>query len=343
MDPLPAGMLEIGRAKHRGLLESLRRSGASHVCVPYADGLAQVMGMSRLRGSRPFPPGVEAAGLMMRGGFAYRPRGLKQRLKTGISWSLATLAPFDPLFILDPLVFEAVRRGDRRTGRRAVLMPEPVEPPSRLDHRAARRLLRIPEDGRYSGCAGLIDVRKGADQLIRAFASARLSPTDRLLLVGGHDETVRALLAGPYAALVAQERIISIDRFVERDELGAALRAMDVVCALYQGHVGSASLVVRAAAAERPVLGGRTGWVRWAVEKFALGATSETADVGALAVGLERALDASGSFRLTPVARRWLAFNTPENFAATWMGPIRRWLGLPPAQAARTWEWVERD
>src|SRR5690606_7657828 len=160
-------------------------------------------------------------------------------------------------------------------------------------------------------------------------------------LVGAHEKEIKDLLAGPYADLVRAGRIISIDRFVESDELGAALKAMDLVCTPYPRHVGSASIVIRAAAAGRPVVGSRYGWVKWAIERFGLGRTCNVENTDELAAALQAELEQAASFRLTSAAERWLAYHTPENFAATWTARVRERLGLPPAAAQHTWEWVE--
>ena len=142
--------------------------------------------------------------------------------------------------------------------------PDPVESKPRIDQGVARRRLGVPESGRYLGSVGLMDERKGIDRLITAFANAPLEPDDRLLLVGQSSLAVRDLLEGPMADLVRDGRIVAIDRYVDNEEFSAAISALDVVCTPYPQHIGSASVVIRAAAAgarscHRPLDG--LGWL----------------------------------------------------------------------------------
>lgn len=339
--PLTGSPIDVARRKLADLRTSIERANPDWVCLPYADGLAQSLGAARLALRPTIPRGLEVEGLMMRGSFAYPAESAKRRLFAHASWAAVRLAPLRKVHILDPIVYNAVKARGGAFAERCGLMPEPMDPPPQIEQRPARTRLGLPEDGRYIGCVGLIDRRKGCDLLIHAFAQTRLAPTDRLLLVGAHEKEIKDLLAGPYADLVRAGRIISIDRFVESDELGAALKAMDLVCTPYPRHVGSASIVIRAAAAGRPVVGSRYGWVKWAIERFGLGRTCNVENTDELAAALQAELEQAASFRLTPAAERWVAYHTPKNFAATWTARVRERLGLPPAATQHTWQWVE--
>src|SRR5205814_583513 len=121
---------------------------------------------------------------------------------------------------LDPVVYDAAqRRGGTTAERRLRVMPEPVEAPMMEGRSAILRRYELPEEGRYLGAAGLIDVRKGMDLLIRAFAAAKLGPRDRLLLMGPQEAAIRALLAGEFQPLVRAGRILSVDRPMSSQEL----------------------------------------------------------------------------------------------------------------------------
>lgn len=320
------------RAAH--LLQSVRRHGADHVMVPYADGIAQVLALRRLTGRRMFPRGVMSDALLLRGAFAYPAGSLKRRLFTAAVGALTRRAPFTYLHHLDPLVYERLPPGQWS------LMPDPVGPSAPLAREEARRLLGIPQDGRYIGCVGLMDSRKGVDLLLTAFSRADLAATDRLLLVGPQDEAVRELLAGPFAGLLNARRVIAIDRFVPQADLVASVFAMDVVCTPYPAHIGSASIVIRAAAAGRPVLGSTFGWVGRTITMFGLGRTCQVRDPAALADNIRAGLDEAPRWRSAPVVDRFVRFHSPENFAKAWCVGLRRRLGLPPEPGALTWEWV---
>lgn len=341
--PLPRRPLANARARTAALLHAVRRTGADHVLVPYADGLAQVWGAARAVGAGALPRGVEAEGLIMRGGFAYPRPGtdIGGLVRAALGRHLIARAPLVQVHFLDPIPFDAVRRAGGSLAARARLMPDPVEPPPPLDRQTARAQLGIPPDGRYIGCAGGIDERKGADRLLRAFADASLGATDRLLLVGRASPGVRRLLETDLAVLVHAGRVISLDRYVSDEELTAGMAAMDLVCTPYPGHVGSASIVIRAAAAGRMVLASDFGWMQYVVPRFGLGRTCDATDAAALAAALPAALDAAAAFRSGAAAAAFAAFHSPANFATAWTARLRERLGLPPAPASRTWEDVE--
>lgn len=252
MPALRPGMFRSAIDSVGAFRRSVERVRPGYICVPFADGLSQMLGAARPLGSRRWKRGAEAEALLMRGAFAYPGLALRRRLYAHANWRAATWAPWDAVHHLDPIIVEGARRTGNRLARSITLMPEPVEPPATADRAAARRALGIPEDGRYIGCLGIIDLRKGCDLLVRAFARARLGPADRLLLAGDHDRAIRDLLAGPHAADVRAGRIISLDRFLSPEDFGRAVRAMDLVCATYPEQIGSASTVVRAAGRRAP-------------------------------------------------------------------------------------------
>jgi glycosyltransferase involved in cell wall biosynthesis len=110
-------------------------------------------------------------------------------------------------------------------------------------------------------------------------------------------------------------------------ELQTALAAMDVVCTPYPAHIGSSSIVLRAAAAGRPVVGSDTGWVGETVRRFSLGRVCDVRAPGALARALADALDATSSYAMTDAARRLVAYHTVENYQAHWTARLRERLG----------------
>lgn len=345
MPAAPAGGLAYARAIVGRFREAIGRARPDFVYVPSADGLSQMIGAARALGRRVLPAGLHAEALLLRGSFAYPSAGWRGRVKENLSWAAATAAPWAVLHHLDPLVHE--RAVARRPGLAARLrvMPDPVAPPTGADRAAVLARLGVPADGgRYVGTAGMIDARKGVDRLVRAYADARrsgrLRPDDRLLLVGRHDPAIAALLAGDYADLVRAGHIQSVDRVVGEDEFVDAIGAMDVVATPYPRHIGSASIVLRAAAAGRPVLGGTFGWIGWAVTRFGLGRTVDVADPAAFAAALAQSLEASSVYRPPDAARRFVAFHTPDNYRAHWTSGLRRRLGLPAASGFVTWESV---
>ncbi|GJQ29027.1 MAG: hypothetical protein HBSAPP03_09110 [Phycisphaerae bacterium] len=337
------------KANVKRMAEHLRRVvndlGADHVLMPYADGTIQTAGMMRVTGRFSVPRGVEVEGLMMRGLFAYQEGGgLRAALRTKAWLALTAAAPFSTIHHMDPIVVRAMRRRAPGLARRVRLIPDPVEPfdaPTRLE---ARRRLGIPEDGRYIGCVGFQDRRKGIDRLIRAFLDASLGTNDRLLLAGKQEPQIRDMLAGEAAGAVAAGRIISLARYISDEELCLGVSAMDVVCTPYPpdaGHSGSSSIVIHAAGQARPSLGSDCGWVGDTIRRFGLGWVTDVMNPGVFASAVRTAMDQAGAFRLTEGGRRFVEFHRPDNFGACFAKRLRERLNLPPVQGLREWSWVE--
>jgi glycosyltransferase involved in cell wall biosynthesis len=322
------------------LRQALRRHKPDYLYVPSADGLTQVMVASEMGGGRIIPRGVKSEGLLMRGGFAYPYAGLRYALQTRISFDLLRRAPWDIIHHLDPLPYQILMQAGGRMARRSRLMPEPVDPMPKMDQATARRMLRLPTEGRFLGLLGYMDERKGADRLIRGFAAAKLRPDDRLLLAGKLSPTIARLLQTEFAELVRSGRIWAPDQYLSNEELDASAIAMDLMCTLYPRHIGSVSMVIRGSAAGRPVLSSDFGWLGYVVPRFKLGRTCNVHNREEVAAAIADCLDSAPGFRLTEGGKRFVEFHTGPNFQRAYVAGLREHLGLPPLEDLRTWDWV---
>lgn len=344
----PAYPLDDGAAYiKRAALEAsrvVRTLRPDHMYVPYADGTVQHMGMRRLTGRFPVPRGVELEGLMMRGEFAYaQSPGLKARLRHAAWIQAVAASPFRTIHHMDPIIAEAMRARSSSLASRVRLIADPVEAFGPMSKAEARRRLGVPTDGRYIGCVGYQDTRKGIDLLIRAFIQADLPPSDRLLLPGGQEKPVKALLEGEAAPAVASGRIIPIGRYISDEELMISIAALDVVATAYPpnaGHVGSSSIVIHAASQGRPVLGTEHGWVGQTIRRFGLGDTCDVLHTDMFARAIRASLDRSMTYRQGEAGRRFAEFHRPENFVASFLRRLRERLNLPQPQGLRDWSWV---
>ena len=331
----------------RGLAADLRRIAidlaADHVLIPYADGTIQMVGLRSITGRFSLPAGLELEGLMMRGSFAYNRPTLREAVRARAWLALTAAAPFRVVHHMDPIVVRALQRRAPGLWRRTRLIPDPVERFGPLARAEARRRLSIREDGRYIGCAGYMDRRKGIDRLIRAFLAARLGRTDRLLLAGSQESSIRELLADEAVDAVREGRIVTLERYISDEQFRLSVAAMDVVCAPYPpdaGHSGSSSIVIHAAGQERPVLGSASGWIGDTIQRFGLGQVCDVTDLVAFAGAISGSLDASSDYRITEGGRRFAEFHRPENFAACFTRRLHERLGLPGPTGLRTWDWV---
>jgi glycosyltransferase involved in cell wall biosynthesis len=331
----------------RDRAEDLRRVATQlapdHLLVPYADRTIQMVGLRSLMRLFSLPEGLELEGLMMRGSFAYKRPTLREVVRARAWLTLTAAAPFQLIHHMDPIVIRAVEDRAPDLWRRMRLVPDPVEryePPSTGE---ARRRLGLREDGRYIGCVGSIDRRKGIDRLIRAFLAARLDRGDRLLLTGRQEPAIRQVLIQEASDAIRQGRIVTLDRYITDEEFRLSIAAMDVVCTPYPpdgGHSGSSSIAIHAAGQQRPLLGTSFGWIGDTIQRFELGRAADVMDVLAFARGVSASLDASNEYRITEAGRRFVEFHRPENFVACVTRRLRERLSQPADAGLRTWDWV---
>lgn len=316
---------------------AVARHQPEHLYSPSSDGLTQLLGARPL--SRP-PKGLETEGCMHRGSYAYPSGSLKRRLMVGAGLMACNRSPWTIVHHVDVVSYEWLKRRGGSFAQRSRLLADPVEHPAPIAHADARRRLGIPEDGRYVGCAGVLDTRKGIDLFVRTFAEHVRDPGVRLLLAGRLAPDIRALIHGPCADLVKSGRIVLIDRFVTKDELHLVLSAMDLVVTPYPAHVGLSNIALRAAAAGRPILASDFGWLGLIVPRFGLGSTCRVRDTDDFAHALARGLESAPSHATGPSAARLLEFHSHPNFIACWTARLRERMSLPASASYRTWEWV---
>jgi glycosyltransferase involved in cell wall biosynthesis len=338
----PASGLNLSWQRFKQLRNVARRLRPDHLYVPYGEGIVQAVGLAALAGRRPWSRATEAEVLLMRGGYQYPVENFRRRILNRVGPRTIALGSWTRVHHLNPDDLAVLKRYDSNGPGRFRLMPDPVEPPSGATKSELRRRLGIPEAGRYVGCAGGIDRRKGMHLLIRAFLECRsqLRPDDRLLLAGPIEPEIRTILEQEAADALAAGQISLIDRPLTATEVGLALEAMNLVVTPYPAHAHSASVVIRAAAGGVPVLGSAIGWMQRTIREFQLGATCSVRDRDAFRAELLRGLEGSEAFQLTAAAQRFVTYHGVANFRAHWNMRLRQRLNLPADENFLPWEFV---
>lgn len=325
----------------RELSAAIRRHDAHHAYLPYGDGVGQVAGLRRALPGVGIPLGCPVEIILHHSQQAYAQPNLKHRASLALQRFAWKHTPFARIHHVDRLEFEWWRT-HRLAPDRAVFIPDPVDAPPQMTHEQAIDKLGLDPGRRYLGTTGRIDTRKGCDLLIAAFMAADLPEDVSLLLVGRQSDEIRYLLNGKYAEALENGKIVAIDRFVEMVELHHALAAMRFVVTSHPRHVGISSIVIRAVACGRPVLGADYGWIDKMVRDFGFGLTCDVHDHAAFTRTLADSFDASTEWEMTPRVQRFVVFHAGQNFERCLTNHLRERLSEPIADQALDWDWVMR-
>ena len=322
------------------MASAVQRNNAEHLLVPNAEPLLAALGVYAAVGYQGIPAGVTSEFTLIRADFAYPPLTLEQRAWFWGKERFINALPEATLSLIDPVAYENIQRRRTCLAARIRLLPELLDNVAPIEKDEARTRLGLPRLGRILGCAGVLDIRKGVDQLIRAFARAELTAGDRLVLAGEATPEVLTLFRTEFGTMVRGGRIILLNRYLTDQELNWVLCASDVVAATYPAsHRAPSAIVNKAAVIGRPVLASRFGWSDYMVPEFGLGTLTETGDMKAFTNDIATALAKSGSFVQSPKTARLREYLSPRNFAASWTAGISARLGRPVPEH-RKWDWV---
>lgn len=254
-----------------------RQWQVKQVLLMYFDTFQLAFGLAR---RVPFP----VAGIFFRPVFHYeawghRPANGREKLQ---QWRKRQLIRFvvrkqtlKTLFCLDPFVVPALNQWAGRSV--ATYLPDPVEvyPATVGDAAALRHRLGIESTRRVMLVFGQLDERKGLFTLIDALK--RLTPSQQanwcLLLVGPVENGIAPALENGLATIITHTavQVVRHHSFVSESDIQPYFAVSDVVMTLYQRHIGMSAVLVRAAAAGKPVLSSDYGLVGQLVKTRQLG------------------------------------------------------------------------
>jgi glycosyltransferase involved in cell wall biosynthesis len=187
---------------------------------------------------------------------------------------------------------------------------------------------------------GAIDARKSVVETIKALRAAKVAKSDRLVIAGSISPDQMAAISDAGVDLVEDGSLIVRNGFVSESDYAKYLTASDVVCLPYRGFSGLSAVLFEAVAAGRPVLAHRWDWSEAIIQRFQLGWTCDVAKTDEYAHVLGQSLLRSSDYRHGPAAGRLLAFNTPDNFAATWLQFVVERTVHKTQLQPKSWQWV---
>lgn len=201
------------------------------------------------------------------------------------------------LFCLDPFV---VKHFDRFNSKvRAVHLPDPVYiyGNSELEPEKLREDLGIPSNRKIFLLFGALDQRKGLHKLLEAISllSPELCQNLCLVLVGSItcEDKLPAQNRINQLTQSLPVQIIANDQFVSDPIIEVYFQLADVILAPYQRHVGMSGILVRAAAAQKPVLSSDYGLMGELTRRYQLGLTVDSTKPSEIAKGLTQFLQQS--------------------------------------------------
>lgn len=207
--------------------------------------------------------------------------------------------------------------------RRSMLryLPDPAEVHTTVSGAEARATLGVPEQALVILVFGSIDERKGVEALIAGLA-ARDSLSDCVIVLAGNQSaSMRTqLLAGPFASMRAQRRIITLDRIITDADQALILAAADVMWVGYRNHAYMSGVLVLAGRAGLPVVGTIEGEIGKLIIEHNLGVAVAISSPTEVACALELMLDADRRLQIGKCARIAFADHTVENFGRTVLG-----------------------
>lgn len=324
----------------RQFLLTLKSTRPDHAYFPLADGVTQTAGL-RSCFRRLYREDIQTEALHFRGRYGYRSIGnLRERIRDKTYRFFTYRSPWTKYWHVDPWQLDSLCQNAPQFRQRTVLMPDPVTPTAHIDRIEARRELGISDRGTIIGCAGPMAGRKGIHLLIDAFAGAvsKLPADTRLLLFGKFTPEMQHHLS--LQDLATKSRMIIRDQRLTNREMEIVIPAMDVVCTPYPRSAGSSGIVLRAIAAERPLVAANAYWMGKIVPPLRAGVTCDVRDVPALSKTLVEAVRDCRSFRQSDAAKKYLEFQSIANFRATWTSLLRQRLGLPEHPDRIYWEEV---
>ncbi|MBD2459685.1 glycosyltransferase [Oscillatoria sp. FACHB-1407] len=196
------------------------------------------------------------------------------------------------LFCLDPFAVAHLNQLDKRS--RAVFLQDPV----RIYHNSnpqsehLRQELGIQSGRKVFLLFGALSERKGMFQVLDAIASLPPQICEQicLLLVGPiqppEKEALQARIQDVAAAKPVQ--IVAHHAFISDEAIQPYFDLSDVILAPYQRHIGMSAILVRAAAAQKPVLSSDFGLMGEITRFYKLGLAVDSTVPAEIAKGLSQ-------------------------------------------------------
>ena len=222
--------------------------------MPYLDYCSYAIGlMGSPFGDTPF------SGIVMRPDFHWPEQGVvspaprQARLKQWLFMRLLANRRLKCLLTIDPSLRDWVVKHQPRGHERLRYADDPSDLQGFGDRVAARRHFGLRNDSVVVLLFGSIDLRKGVARLLDLAASRTFPSEGQVLIVGQQSDEVRALLRQRVRRLPV-DWVVSVDRYVDRQDEWLAFASADFVWAAYEGFYGPSGVVAQCRQASLSVI-----------------------------------------------------------------------------------------
>lgn len=184
------------------------------------------------------------------------------------------------IFCLDPFAVESLRHNSDRTQVSYLADPVEIEQFTPKDAQLSQLNLKIESGRTVFLMLGALDERKGVYRLLDALndMSTNICRQICLLFIGGTNLTEQAKIKQRLQEIVRNKplQVIEEYKFIPDWQVRSYFQLADVVLAPYQKHVGMSGILIRAAAAGKPVLSSNYGLMGEMVRQYDLGMTIDS-------------------------------------------------------------------
>ncbi|MBF2067334.1 MAG: glycosyltransferase [Calothrix sp. C42_A2020_038] len=237
--------------------------------------------------------------------------------------SLALRHPqFKTLLSLDQFAVKYLQEFHSRA--KIVHLPDPVQTYPKIESKVdeLKASLGIEPHRRVFLLFGVLDSRKGIYPLLEAISQLPPDICQKLclLLVGPIDSQEKSRIQVKIARLSAllPIQIVAYDKFILDTEIQSFFDLSDVVLAPYQRHVGTSSILIRAAVAQKPALSTNYGLMGKWMENYKLGISVDSTVPTEIAKGLTKfVLESPEKFFEPSLAKSFVEQNSAEKYAST--------------------------
>lgn len=220
----------------------------------------------------------------------------------------------DSLFNLDAYATQFIEQNWHT--QKVKFLPDPLQVyPSSRTSSEIKKILGIEENRKVFLIFGFLDSRKGIAEVMEAisFISNENSQKGCLLIVGPWEENERKLfeIQLPKTIQHTNFQIIIKDTFIKDEDIQQYFKVADFALALYHKHFGMSAIMVRAAAAQKPLIAHNFGLMGKIVCEHQLGITIDND----LKEKIEMLLENDHTIGNKDKMKAFAALNQAENYA----------------------------